>query len=338
MKRPTLIDVGIEAGVSAITVSRALREPEKVSESLRERIAKAIDKLGYVPNPAASSLASNRSSIIGVLVPSFSNYVFADVLSGANSVIEKTGYSIQIGNTGYDPLTEEAMIRKFVSLSPVGLIIAGVDQTETSRNMLETVDCPVVQIMDSTDDPVDVIVGFSNFEAAAASAQHMVDQGYRRIAFVGTRMDPRTQQRMAGFESVMRQHQIYDPALFITTPQKSSVEIGRHLLAGLLDKVPDCDGVFCNNDDVAVGIGLECQRRNLSVPKDFGICGFNDLGTTSQMNPAITSVYTPRVEIGERAAQYILDRAAGGPQPDIRNIDLGFTLKKRASTLRSEAI
>ncbi len=335
MKRPTLIDVGREAGVSAITVSRALREPEKVSKALRDRISKAIDKLGYVPNPAAASLASNRSSIIAVLVPSFSNNVFSDVLSGTNAVLEKTGYSIQIANTGYNPIAEEGMIRKFVSLSPAGVIIAGVDQTAASRKMLKDVDCPVVQIMDITDDPVDVIVGFSNFDAAATSVEHMVAQGYRRIAFVGTRMDPRTQQRMAGYEAVMRKHQLYDASLFITTPQKSSVEIGRHLLAGLLDKVPDCDGVFCNNDDVAVGIALECQRRNLAVPEAFGICGFNDLGTTSQMNPAITSVYTPRVEIGERAAQYIIDRNAGHPKPEVRNIDLGFTLKVRASTLRT---
>lgn len=334
MKKPTLIDVGRESGVSAITVSRALRDPDRVSEPLRKRVFEAIEKLGYVPDAAAATLASKRSSIIAVLVPSFSNYVFSDVLAGASNVIEGTKYSIQIGNTGYGALTEEAMIPKFLTLKPAGIIIAGVDQTEKSRQMLNAADCPVVQIMDTSDDPIDVIVGFSNFLAAKEAVAHMVEQGFRRIAFVGTRMDPRTQQRMSGFKTVMEEHGLFDESLLVTTPQKSSVEIGRHLLGTLLETVPDCDGVFCNNDDVAVGIALECHRRNIRIPHDMGICGFNDLGTTSQMQPAISSINTPRTEIGTRAAQYILDRNAGLPEPQNRNIDLGFELKIRASTQR----
>lgn len=335
MKKPTLIDVGKESGVSAITVSRALRDPDRVSKALRDRVFAAVEKLGYVPDAAASTLASKRSSVIGVLVPSFSNYVFSDVLAGASSVIEGTKYSVQIGNTGYSALTEEAMIPRFLTLKPAGIIIAGVDQTEKSRQMLTAADCPIVQVMDTSENPIDVIVGFSNFRAASEAVAHMIAQGFRRIAFVGTRMDPRTQQRMAGYRHIMEQHGLFDEALLITTPQKSSVEIGRHLLGSLLEVVPDCDGVFCNNDDVAVGIALECHRRNIRIPQDMGICGFNDLGTTSQMQPAITSVNTPRAEIGSRAAQYILDRNAGASTPENRNIDLGFDLKIRASTLRN---
>ncbi len=334
MKKPTLIDVGRESGVSAITVSRALRDPDRVSAALRERVFAAIEKLGYVPDAAASTLASNRSSVIAVLVPSFSNYVFSDVLAGASSAIKETKYSLQIGNTGYSALTEEAMIPKFLTLKPAGFIVAGVDQTEKSRKLLAAAGCPIVQIMDTSEDPIDVIVGFSNFQAAAEAVAHMIDQGFRRIAFVGTRMDPRTQQRMAGYRSIMERHGLFDEALLITTPQKSSVEIGRHLLGSLLEAVPDCDGVFCNNDDVAVGIALECDRRNMRIPQDMGICGFNDLGTTSQMQPAVTSVNTPRIEIGVRAVQYILDRNAGLPLPEDRSIDLGFELKIRASTNR----
>jgi LacI family gluconate utilization system Gnt-I transcriptional repressor len=334
MKRPTLVDVGRESGVSAITVSRTLRNPERVSEALKERVYAAIDKLGYVPDAAASTLASNRSSVIGVLVPSFSNQVFTDVLAGANSVIEGTKFSFQIANTEYSALTEEALIPKFLTLKPAGIVIAGVNQTARSRRMLVEADCPVVQVMDTTDDPIDVIVGFSNYQATSAALEHMIEQGFRRIAFVGTRMDPRTQQRMVSYKDVMENHGIYDEKLLQTTSQKSTVEIGRHLLGALLESAPDCDGVFCNNDDVAVGISLECQRRNIRIPKDIGICGFNDLGTTSQMLPAISSIYTPRTECGAIAAQYILDRNAGKLQPENRCIDLGFDLKKRDSTLR----
>ncbi|UWR21982.1 LacI family DNA-binding transcriptional regulator [Sulfitobacter sp. S190] len=332
MRKPTLKDVGLESGVSAITVSRALRDPERVSPELRARVKAAVDKLGYVPDAAASTLASKRSSIIGVLVPSFSNQVFSDVLAGASSVIENTRFSMQIANTGYSPLTEQALIPKFLTLKPAGLILAGVDQTDASRQMLDGADCPIAQVMDTTDDPIDVIIGFSNARAAADAVEHMVAQGFRRIAFLGTRMDPRTQQRLEGYRSVMERHGLYDPALIVTTPQKSSVEIGRHLLGQLMGDVPDCDAAFCNNDDVAVGVSLECQRRNIRIPDQMGLCGFNDLGTTSQMLPAITSIYTPRADIGARAAQYVLERNAGAEPPQTRSIDLGFELRIRAST------
>jgi LacI family gluconate utilization system Gnt-I transcriptional repressor len=334
IKKPTLIDVGRESGVSAITVSRTLRDPNRVSNTLKARVYAAIDKLGYVPDAAASTLASNRSSVIGVLVPSFSNQVFTDVLAGASSVIEGTRFSIQIGNTEYSALTEEELIPKFLTLKPAGIIIAGVDQTKKSRRLLDDAACPIVQVMDTTDDPIDVIIGFSNHRATGAAIEHMIEQGFRRIAFIGTRMDPRTQQRMVCYKNIMEKYGLYDERLLHTTPQKSSVELGRHLLSTLLDNAPDCDGVFCNNDDVAVGVSLECQLRNIRIPQDIGICGFNDLGTTSQMHPAISSIHTPRTECGVMAAQYIIDRNAGQPQPENRSIDLGFDLRKRASTLR----
>ncbi|MCF4098493.1 LacI family DNA-binding transcriptional regulator [Maritalea mediterranea] len=334
MKKPTLKDVARESGVSAITVSRALRTPDAVSEKLRARIDVAIEKLGYVADAAASTLASNRSNIIGVLVPSFSNNVFSDVLAGASRVLEGTKYSLQIGNTGYSALTEEALIPRFLTLKPAGLIVAGIDQTEKSRQMLAQANCPVVQVMDTTPDPIDVIVGFSNEQASFEAVEHMISQGFRRVAFLGTRMDPRTQQRLAGFRAALEKHGLYDEKLLITTPQKSNVAIGRHLLATLLETHPECDAVFCNNDDVAVGAALECQRRHIRVPQQLGICGFNDLGTTSQMYPEITSVYTPRTEVGARAMQYILDRNADQPPPENRTIDLGFDLRIRASTQR----
>ncbi|AML52149.1 LacI family DNA-binding transcriptional regulator [Falsihalocynthiibacter arcticus] len=332
MKKPTLIDVARIADVSAITVSRTLRDPERVSESTRIKVQAAVEELGYVPDSAASTLASKRSTVIGMLVPSFSNNVFSQVLAGAYDAIEGTKYSIQIGNTRYSALKEEEMVRRFLTMKPAGMIVAGVDQTEMTRKLLKATDCPVVQVMDIADDPIDSIVGFSNFQAAAEATYYMIQEGFRRIAFVGTRMDPRTQMRMAGYRSMMEKSGLYDPALQITTQIKSSVEIGRHLLGDILSTVPDCDAVFCNNDDVAVGIAFECERRNIRIPQDMGICGFNDLGTTSQMNPAVTSVHTPRVEIGKVAAQIVIDANAKIETRSEKIYDLGFELKKRAST------
>lgn len=131
----------------------------------------------------------------------------------------------------------------------------------------------------------------------------------------------------------MEKNGLFEDALQVTTTARSNVEIGRHLLSEVLERVPDCDAVFCNNDDVAVGIALECERRNIRIPAEMGICGFNDLGTTSQMNPPITSVRTPRAKIGSVAAQIVIDANSKPNGSGEKFIDLGFTVMKRASTI-----
>lgn len=332
MKKPTLIDVGREAGVSAITVSRALRQPEKVSDSLRAKVQAAVKKLGYVPDVAAATLASKRSNIIGMLVPSFSNSVFADVLAGAYEAIRDTNYTIQIGNVQYSALTEEALLPGFLNLRPAGLIVAGVDQTDAARQMLQAAPCPIVQIMDISPNPIDMMVGFSHVDGAAAAVEHMVSQGFRRIGFLGARMDSRTQKRLAGYRMALEQNGLFDETRVMTTQAASSVAIGGHLVADLLARAPDCDAVFCNNDDIAIGAAFECQRRGVRIPQDLGICGFNDLGITSQMHPAVTSVFTPRFEIGKRAIEMIVQALTQDPEIHEKCVDLGFVLRPRAST------
>ena len=145
--RPTIADVAKRAGVGAITVSRALREPERVSEDLRRQIARVVDELGYVPDPNARALASARADVIGVLVPSLTNNVFAEVVRGIYDGLDDSRLQIQLGNTHYSGLEEERLLRVFLSQRPSALVVSGIDQTPTARKLLEEAGCPVVQIM-----------------------------------------------------------------------------------------------------------------------------------------------------------------------------------------------
>jgi len=331
-KKVTLVDVALAADVSAITVSRTLRQPHLVSEVVRERVLNVVKTLNYTPDLAASTLASRRSNVIGALVPSFSNHVFSDVLSGAYNTLENTPYSIQIGNFHYSPLTEQHLIPEFLRLKPAGLIITGTDQTTAAKDLLKGVDIPIVQIMDISENPIDMLVGFSHREASATAVQHLIAQKFTRIGFIGARMDPRSQQRMRGYQDALEAHDLFSPERIITTTLPSSVEIGGHLFIDLLAKAPDCDAIICNNDDLAVGACFECQRRNIRIPEQMGICGFNDLGTTANMFPRITSVHTPLYEMGCKAMRMLL-RAMQTPLPESEKIiDLGFELRIREST------
>lgn len=329
----TLDEIAAAAGVSAITVSRALRKPEVVSPAVRERIRIVVEDLGYVPDPAASALASSRSDVIGVLIPSVTNNVFADVLRGVYSVLEAERFRLQLANSRYSTLEEERLLRIFLSQRPAGLIVAGIDQSESSRKLLFRADCPVVQIMETGPDPIDMMVGFSHYEGTRAAVSHLVDRGYRRIAFLGARMDPRTQRRLKGYESVLRAHGMLDERLILCTPRASTVQLGCELFADLCYRAPEVDAVFCNNDDLAVGVLFESQRRRIAVPQSLGICGFNDLEIVAVTNPSITSVRTFREDMGRRAIRMVLAGIAGEPI-DEPAVDLGFELIVRESTAR----
>jgi LacI family gluconate utilization system Gnt-I transcriptional repressor len=325
--RPTIADVARKAGVGAITVSRALREPGRVSEDLRRQIQAAVEELGYVPDPNARALASARAEVFGVLVPSLTNNVFAEVVRGIYDSLSDSPFRIQLGNTHYSGLEEERLLQVFGSQRPAALIVAGIDQTPTSRRLLENAGCPVVQVMETGPDPIDMIDG------GRTATEHLVEAGYRRIGFIGARMDPRSQRRLAGYRAAMEKAGLFDPRLITTTPVPSSVSLGRELFRDALAKVPTLDGVFCNNDDIAIGVLFECHRAAIDVPKTIGIVGFNDLDMMQVAFPSITSIRTYRYEIGRRAVAMAL-AAIAGDRPEQRIVDLGFELKRRESTAR----
>ncbi len=321
------------ADVSAVTASRALRTPDLVAEATLKRVQEAANALGYVPNPAARALARARSNTLAVIIPSVTNQVFTELLRGVFDSVEDTGLQVQLANTRYRPTREEDLLRLFAAQRPAGAIIAGIDQTPIARNLLGALDCPVVQVMELCDDPIDMVIGCDQRAAAADAVDHLLQRGYRRIGFLGARMDPRAQRRMQGWRDRLERANLYDEALMLTTPHPSSVTVGSRMLEEFLAMVPDADAVFCNNDDVALGALFECQRRGIRVPAQFGIMGFNDLEMVSVSNPAISSVATHRYEMG-RLAVTMLQQAARGERPEPAVVDSGHTLMIRGSTAR----
>lgn len=328
--RPTLTDVAAKAGVSAITASRALRDPQKVSARTRAEVERAVRALGYERDPVASILASGRSDTVGLVIPSVTNNVFADLLRGVYDTLDGAN-PVQIGNFRYSPLAEERLLATFRSQRPAGLIVAGTDQSPEGRAILEDMDCPIVQVMDVCDDPVDMLVGIDHHAAAGLAARHLADMGYRHPGILTARMDPRTRKRAAGFEAAATG---FDPRRRVTTPAPSSVQLGGRMLADLLSSAPETDAVFCINDDLALGALFEAQRMGLSVPDQLGIIGFNDLEFAAAAEPGLSSVYTPRAEMGRRAADLILARLRG--ESHDTPIRLDCALRPRGSTARGK--
>jgi len=333
-KKITLVDVADASGVSAITVSRVINQPEKVSESLRIQVQKAIDSLGYIPNQHASSLASSKSKVIGVAIPSLSNIVFNEVLRGIYDVMGAAGYKVLLVDTHYSPLEEEKMVRTLLSQSPEGLIITGGDQTKACQNFLHKAHIPIVQIMELLADPIDMNVGFAHGRAGFDVVKHLLGQGYQRIGFIGARMDPRVQQRMQGYKLALEQAGKFEKNYIVTTPEPSSIGVGGELFKSLMASTSGVvDAVFCVNDDLALGALFEAQRMNIRVPQDMAICGFNDIEAAAYVNPSLTSVSAGRYEMGVQASEMII-RVLNDKPIESKKVDMGYEIKKRASTSR----
>ncbi len=327
----TLADVAALAGVSPITASRALRGTRGVDPALIERVKAASTKLGYVPDPAARALASRRGTYVAMLVPALSNALFVDLIEAAQATLRARGYQALLGITHYDPAEEEQVLREFLQHRPAGLLLTGAEQNETTRALIQGASAPCVRMMTLADRPGSYCVGLSQFEAARELTRHLQQRGYRHIVFVAVQLDARTLQRLDGWRAQMRAAGLYDPALEVATEAPSSIALGGELFTRILAEQPTADAIFFCNDDLAQGALLAAARHGVAVPQRVAVAGFNDVVGSDQMVPALTTVRTPRAEIGRRAAQLLLQLMDGQTtaQPVI---DLGFELVVRGST------
>ena len=325
--------MALAAGVSPVTVSRAIRQPDMVSEVLRQRVAEAVAELSYIPNHLASALASTRTNIVGAIVPSLTNGVFDDYVLAIEEVLQPAGFQLLVLNMHYSELEEERAIQTLLGYHPEAMIVAGVDQTERSRQLLRLAGVPVVQTMDVTDDPIDLNIGLDHGDAGAAAVSYLHELGHSKIAHLTARGDPRARRRHAGYLRQMRSLGLPTTGLVQSLPRISNTEMGRELFSKVLSDTPDVTAVFTCNDDLALGTLFECQRRVLRVPEDIAIVGFNDLDFCVSSMPPLTSVSTGRQQMGRWAAQSIIEIIRGsGERPEQRRVDVGFTIMARGSS------
>lgn len=326
--RVTLQDVAAAAGVSPITASRALRGERAVAAELVQRVQAAVAQLGYVPDPAARALASSRSNQVVVLVPLLSNRLFVDLLEAAQSSLLAAGYQSLIGITHYAPEEEEALLRSYLLNRPAGLLLTGLDRSEAAQALLAHSGVPCVHMMETREQPGLYSVGFSQQAAGAAMTAALMARGYRHIAFAAAQLDPRTLQRAHGYRQALGA--AHRPELEFLDNQPSSTALGAALLQRVLREAPQVDAIFFNNDDLAQGALLEALRQGLAVPQRMAICGFNDLASNTEMIPPLSSVRTPRGEIGAQAAAMLI-RLMRGEVVERSSLDLGFQVMLRQS-------
>ena len=330
----TLTDVAQAAGVSPSTVSRALRGERAVDPALIERVQTVSAKLGYVPDPAARALASQRSNHVAILIPLLSNALFVDLLDAAQKTLRAAGYQTLMGVTHYDASEEEQLLREQLLHRPAGLLVTGLDHNAATRKLMESSQVPCVHLMDlpaADQGGAPYCVGFRQTDAGAAMTRHLLQTGRTRIAFAGAQLDPRVMQRLYGWRTALQEAGFYEPALEFLNPAPSSLALGSVLFEQIMRQRPAVDAIFFCNDDLAQGALMAALRMGISVPSQVAIAGLNDLTGSDQMLPPLTTVRTPRAQIGQAAAEMLLTLMRT-EAPASAQVDLGFEILQRQST------
>jgi LacI family gluconate utilization system Gnt-I transcriptional repressor len=326
-----LSDVAKKVGVSPITISRALRNPEIVSEDLRETILRTVSEMGYIPNLAARALAGRHNGVVGVITPALHQYGFADLMIGIETRFRDAEFTVQYSSTLHHAKGEAGLLKSFLTQKPAGVIIAGAESYSDLLPLIGNAACPIAHITDLSQEPEKLVVGLDHHAAGAEPTRFLLSRGYERIGFIGRGGDVRSRRRIQGYEAAMREAGRFNPDLVIGGDAASRIGLGRELLSRLLQRVPDIDAAFAQSDELALGVLIECKARGIRVPEDVGICGFNDLEFSSFTEPTLTTVHLPRYDIGYRVADMLL-RAIRDEPPGEDKVICVFSIIPRGST------
>lgn len=336
--RATLSDVAALAEVTKITVSRYLREPERVAAATAERIRAALEATGYVPNKQAGQLASGRSNIVAALIPNLGHSIFGETVQALSEGLQAAGLELLLASTGYSPQREEEQLRTVLGWAPAAIVVTGRRHTPGARMLLleaHAAGTPVLEVWDHHPEEAAPFaqIGFDHAQVGRAMARHLLDAGHRRLAYLdsGIATDFRAHERGAAFAAEARRAKAR--VSLLTAATGDPFDAGRQAFAALraLPALPAA--VACANDHLACGLLLEAQAHGLAVPRDLALLGFGDFPVGRQLQPPLSTVRPPSQEIGRAAAQAVVDALDHGTPA--HGQALAWQLLARQSTAQS---
>jgi LacI family gluconate utilization system Gnt-I transcriptional repressor len=299
---------------------------------MRRKVEAAVREHGYLPNRIAGSLSSKRSNVVGLIVPSIRNSLYAGMVQAISDVLRANGFHLMIANSGHRLDDEEALVSAFLAQRVCGLVLHNTTHTRQLRELVRKTGVPVIETGNLPPEPLDMAVSYSNFEAARAMTAHLGRLGYRKIGFVTLplRDNDRSRERRRGYFAALKEMGLPADAGLVLEAAGGFAE-GADAIVRLIQTHPALDAAFFAGDVLAVGALLECQRRGWAVPKRVAIASFDDLDLLRHAVPAVTTLRIPREEIGRRSAELLVNRLLGAAPERIR-IDLGFEIVQRDST------
>ncbi|SEH92213.1 LacI family DNA-binding transcriptional regulator [Pseudomonas asplenii] len=321
--RVTLSTVAQAAGVSAITVSRYFNNPEQVSPERRERIAAAVEELGYVPNLVAGGLASARGRIVAMVIPNISGPIFANTIQGFSDTLGRHGYQPLLASSYFSAEQEESAVRAFLGWSPAALVLTSRFHSVGTEKMIAEADIPVIEIWDHQPQRAPLQIGFSHHEVGVSAARYLHGKGYRRIAFVQNSApgDFSALERRDGYAATLRELGL-EPWVFAPDAGLAPFEAGKQAMQALMSAATRPDAIIFANDNLAAGGLLAGQRAGLKIPEDCAVLGFGDYPFAEMLLPSLSTLKPPALQIGVLAATRILESLGVLPTDEVQRLNL----------------
>lgn len=292
LKKPTLIDVARDAGVSTATASLVVRRSRLVSDKTRDKVLASMKHLGYVHDRIAASLRSRVSSTVGVIITDIANPFLAEILVGLHHALNNKGYNVLLGTT-FDSLSKQSeLIETMAGHKICGLVVCPVGRTTPDDlALLESTGTPTVLVGRDLSYPnrYDHVIADS-YAGAQLAIDHLVANGHRRIAFLGGTDDVSIYRtRLAGYQAALKAHCI-EPDMSIVLQESPTFEFGDQAIRKVLEMAEPPTAAFCYNDVVAIGAIQGLQKKNLLAGRDVGLVGFDDIKQATITNPPLTTV------------------------------------------------
>jgi len=313
-KTVTIKDIAQQLGVSAATVSRALKDHPHISDERKASVWKLARKMNYQPDTVAQSLKRGSTQTIGVIVPAIKYHFFSQALDGIEDVAFKSGYTVLVCKSNESHDREVVNAETLASNRVAGIIVSlAQDSRDTDHfaNLMQR-NVPVV-FFDRVPEKLKApkVIG-DDYEAAFALTEHLIQRGYRRIAHLaGPEALLISRRRLKGYRDALKKHRQAIPAEYLIHGGLEE-EDGRREAAKLLALRPRPDAVFAINDPVAMGVYQACKDAGVVIPKDLAVAGFSDNPISALLTPPLTTVAQPSYELGSAAAKMLMERIREG--------------------------
>jgi LacI family transcriptional regulator len=336
MDRVKLVDVARAAGVHPGTASRALNPltRDQVSRETTRRVARAAERLGYVPNFIARSLRTARSHIVAMVVPDVTNPLFPPMVRGAERVLTRAGYTLVLTDTDNDPAAERRQVEQLRARGADGFLIATARWEDALLTEMAEAAIPAVLINRNTSGSRLPYVGSDERTGIDLAIDHLVSLGHRHVSYLAGPQDTSTGlERAAAFRQAVRRHGLPSGRGQILACDAYTESAGARAAARLVASGRDFTAVLAGNDLIAFGVLSELARANLRCPDDVSVIGFNDLPLVDKLTPPLTTVRLPLAEMGALAAQVLLAEIDGvAPNGRAAQSLLGVELAVRGTT------
>ena len=305
----TIKDVAALAGISYTTVSHVVNKSRPVSEEVRIKVEAAIKTLDYVPSAVARSLKAKTTATIGLLVPNSLNPYFAELARGIEDYCERNGYCVILCNSDDNPDKQRSYLRVLLEKRIDGLIVASAGGDAVLAEGLAAVRTPMV-IVDRGLEGVNAdMVRIDHEYGAYLATRHLLELGHRDIATIGGPASTSVaQMRLAGFCRALREAGIEVPGERMLESDFTST--GGYAAAALLLETNPPSAIFAGNDMIGIGVLRAAAERNIRVPSELSVIGFDDIQMSRYVSPALTTVGQSILQLGEMAAEVLLRRIA----------------------------